>query len=185
MPLRAYWDIGVSDATTIWLPQLIGMDVRFIDYYEVENQPLAAHVEWMRSSGYGNAVCILPHDGEHRDAVTAIRYEDHLRAAGFEVRTVANQGKGAAMKRVEAGRRVFPRLWFDEKKCAAGIDALGWYHEKRDENRGVGLGPEHDWSSHGADSFGLACVDYEEPYSPASRRRYSGRSSSSNSWMAG
>jgi hypothetical protein len=25
---------------------------------------------------------------------------------------------------------------------------LGYYHERKDENRNVGLGPEHDWSSH-------------------------------------
>jgi phage terminase large subunit len=27
----------------------------------------------------------------------------------------------------------------------------------------VGLGPEHDWSSHGSDSFGLMAISYEEP----------------------
>ncbi|MGI8851983.1 MAG: PBSX family phage terminase large subunit, partial [Methyloceanibacter sp.] len=27
----------------------------------------------------------------------------------------------------------------------------------------VGLGPEHDWSSHAADAFGLMAVAYEEP----------------------
>jgi phage terminase large subunit len=32
-----------------------------------------------------------------------------------------------------------------------------------DEERNVGLGPEHDWSSHGADAFGLMCVAYEPP----------------------
>ena len=41
----------------------------------------------------------------------------------------------------------------------------GWY-QKRDEQRGIGLGPEHDWSSHSADSFGLMCVAYEEPQQP-------------------
>jgi hypothetical protein len=25
------------------------------------------------------------------------------------------------------------------------------------------LGPEHDWSSHGSDAFGLMCVAYEDP----------------------
>jgi phage terminase large subunit len=35
---------------------------------------------------------------------------------------------------------------------------LGWYHEKRDEKRGIGLGPEHDFASHGADAFGLLAV---------------------------
>jgi hypothetical protein len=42
-------------------------------------------------------------------------------------------------------------------------DALGYYHERRDENRNVGLGPEHDWSSHAADAFGYMAVAYEEP----------------------
>ena len=40
-------------------------------------------------------------------------------------------------------------MWFNEEACSAGLDALGWYHEKRDEARGIGLGPEHDWASHG------------------------------------
>ena len=31
------------------------------------------------------------------------------------------------------------------------------------ENRDIGLGPEHDWSSHGSDAFGLMCISYEEP----------------------
>jgi len=31
------------------------------------------------------------------------------------------------------------------------------------EQRVVGLGPEHDWSSHCADAFGLMAIAYEEP----------------------
>ena len=45
----------------------------------------------------------------------------------------------------------------------AGRDALGYHHERRDENRNVGLGPEHDWSSHAADGFGYMAISYEEP----------------------
>jgi phage terminase large subunit len=67
------------------------------------------------------------------------------------------------MARIEAGRRLFPAMWFNEATTSPGIDALGWYHEKRDEDRSIGLGPDHDWSSHGADAFGLMCVVYEEP----------------------
>jgi hypothetical protein len=35
--------------------------------------------------------------------------------------------------------------------------------QSKDENRDIGLGPEHDWSSHAADAFGLMAVAYEEP----------------------
>lgn len=163
MQLRAFWDIGVRDATAIWIAQFVGREIRVLDYYEAVGQPLAAHLEWLRMTGYGSALCVLPHDGAQADQITAKRFEDHIRGAGFEVRTVANQGKGAALKRVEAGRRLFPSIWFNEARTAPGLDALGWYHEKQDEARNVGLGPDHDWSSHGADAFGLMCVAYEEP----------------------
>lgn len=160
---RAYWDIGVRDATSIWIVQQQGAKMRFVDYYEAEGQDLATHLNWLRSAGHDTAECVLPHDGARKDAVTAIRYEDHIRNAGFSVRTVENQGKGAAQKRIEAARRLFDRMHFDESKCSSkGLKALGWYHEKKNEG-GYGVGPDHDWSSHAADAFGLAAIDYREP----------------------
>ena len=67
------------------------------------------------------------------------------------------------MKRIEISRRLFPSIWFNAETTQPGIDALGWYHEKRDEARNIGLGPDHDWSSHAADAFGLMCVAYNAP----------------------
>jgi phage terminase large subunit len=159
---RAYWDIGVRDATAIWVAQQKGDQMHFIDHYEASGQDLATHLEWLRSAGHANAEQVLPHDGAKQDAVTAVRFEDHIRNADFRVRTVPNQGKGAAMKRIEAARNRFNRFWFDEAKCAKGLKALGWYHEKKNEG-GYGVGPNHDWASHSADAFGLAAIDYEEP----------------------
>jgi phage terminase large subunit len=85
------------------------------------------------------------------------------------------------MMRVEAGRRLFPRIRFDSEKTEAGRDALGYYHEKKDETRNVGLGPEHDWSSHAADAFGLMCVAYEEPDGP--KREVEHRNLGEQGWM--
>jgi phage terminase large subunit len=163
MPIYAFWDIGVSDATAIWIAQWVGREIRVLDYYEAVRQPLGTHLQWLRDSGYGKAACFLPHDAAQADAYTAIRFEDHIRSAGFDTVTVKNQGKGAALKRVEAGRRLFPAIWFNEATTSAGIEALVNYHEKIDDKRNVGLGPEHDWASHGADAFGLMCVAYEQP----------------------
>lgn len=166
MPVKAFFDIGVKDATAIWVAQFVGREIRVLDYYEAVNQPLSAHLDWLRSRGYANALCVLPHDGNHADQIKAIRFEDHVKAGGFAAKTIENQGKGAALKRVEAARRLFPAIWFNEATCTAGLDALGWYHERKDEARNVGLGPDHDWSSHGADAFGLMCIAYEEPQKP-------------------
>jgi phage terminase large subunit len=168
MSIKAFWDIGgtgaKADACAIWIAQFIGKEVRALDYYEAVGQPLATHVQWLRERGWGKAHCFLPHDGATNDKVYDVSYESALRAAQFEVTVVPNQGKGAAKMRIESARRLFPSIWFNKDTTEAGRDALGWYHEKKsDDDRDVGLGPEHDWSSHGADAFGLMCVAYEPP----------------------
>lgn len=169
MTLRAFVDIGGTgaraDAFTMWIAQFVGREIRVLDYYEAVGQPLATHLEWMRERSYGpgRVQFWLPHDGSSNDKVFDVSYESALKAAGYTVTVVPNQGKGAAKARIEAGRRLFPSIWFNEQATEPGRDALGWYHEKKDDKRGIGLGPEHDWASHGADSFGLMCVAYEEP----------------------
>lgn len=172
MTLRAYWDIGgtgaKADACAIWIAQFIGKEVRVLDYYEAVGQPLSAHVAWLRSKGYDKALCVLPHDGATNDKVHAVSYESALKEASFSVRVIPNMGAGAANARIEALRRLFPAIWFNEETTSGGRDALGWYHEKRDEARGIGLGPNHDWSSHGADAAGLMAIDHaQQPQSSA------------------
>lgn len=165
LPIRVFIDIGgagaLADAFTMWVVQWVGQEIRVLDYYESIGQVLAYHVAWLRKRGYENAVLYLPHDGVNANNITGKRYEDHLRDAGFAVVVITNQGKGAAAMRIEAVRRLGPQMWFNEETTEAGRDALGFYHEKKDEQRNVGLGPEHDWSSHAADGFGMMAVAHE------------------------
>lgn len=169
LPLRIFCDIGGtgarSDAFSMWIAQFVAREVRVLDYYEAVGQPFATHLAWLRKRGYDSeaAQVWLPHDGATHDRVHDVSYESAFRSAGYRVTVVPNQGKGAASARVEALRRLFPLLWFNESTTKGGRDALGWYHEKIDERRGIGLGPEHDWASHGADAAGLMAVAYEPP----------------------
>jgi phage terminase large subunit len=165
MTLRAFIDIGgtgaKADAFTMWIVQFIGREIRVLDYYEAVGQDIGTHLAWLRNKGYTSdkLQIWLPHDGATQDKVIDISYQSALISAGYAVEVVPNQGKGAAAARIESVRRIFPRVWMDVK-CdeAGGLDALGWYHEKRDEIRGIGLGAEHDWSSHASDSFGLMAI---------------------------
>ncbi len=167
LPIRAIFDLGGSgaraDAMAIWIVQWVGQEIRVLNYFEGVGQVLAYYVNELRGAGYQKAICILPHDGVNENNITGKRYEDHLREAEFEVIVIPNQGKGAAAMRIEAARRIFPKVWFNEKTTEPGRDALGYYHERKDETRNVGLGPDHDWSSHAADAFGLMAVAYEDP----------------------
>lgn len=164
MTTRAHWDIGgtgaKADACAIWIDQWVGKEIRVLDYYEAVGQPLSTHVAWLRSRGYDKTQQVLPHDGATNDKVNKVSYESALREAGFDVKVIPNMGAGAANARIEAVRRIFPSIWFNKATTEAGVDALGWYHEKQDEARGIGLGPDHDWSSHGADAFGLMAIDH-------------------------
>lgn len=181
LTIKLFMDIGgtgaKADAFAIWAVQFVGKEIRVLNYYEAQGQPIQAHLEWMRSQGYtpGKADIWLPHDGETNDRIFDVSYRSAFEQAGYDAEVVPRQGKGAAMMRVEAVRRWLPSCWFDEEKTRAGLEALAWYHEKRDEVRGIGLGPEHDWASHGADAFGLMAVvagdlqDKAKPRGPEER----------------
>jgi phage terminase large subunit len=165
--MRLCWDIGgagaKADACAIWVVQWVGQTIRALDYIEGQGQVLAYYTNELRSRGYSKALCYLPHDGVNTNAITGLGYADHLRDAEFDVTVIPNQGAGAASMRIEAVRRILHKVWFNEETTEAGRDALGYYHERKDEQRDVGLGPEHDWSSHAADAFGLMAIAYEEP----------------------
>ena len=167
--IRLFADIGgtgaKADNFVFWAAQHVGSEIRWVNHYEQQGQPVATHLAWMRSQGYTPDRCKiwLPHDGDTQDRIFDVSYRTAFEKAGYQVVVVPNQGKGAAKARIDEGRRLFPRMRFDETKCEAGLKALGWYHEKKDDERGVGLGPDHDWSSHSADAFGLGCIAHEEP----------------------
>ena len=169
LPIKLFMDIGgtggKSDAFSIWAAQWVAREIRVLNYYEAQGQPIGTHLAWMRNNGYGpeEAEVYLPHDGSTNDRVYDVSYEAAFRGAGYKVTVIPNQGKGAAMARVDAVRKLFPMMWFNEEPCKGGIDSLGWYHENWDATRQIGLGPVHDMSSHGCDAFGLMCVAYKPP----------------------
>ena len=164
---RIYCDIGGTganaDAFTMVIAQFVGAEIRILNCYESQGQPLATHLSWLRSKNYGpdRAQVWLPHDGATYDKVYSVSYDSAMKDAGFKVTVVPNQGKGAAMARIEETRRLFGSIRFNEATTESLRDALGFYHERRHEQRDVGLGPDHDWSSHFADAFGLMSVAHE------------------------
>src|SRR3546814_17409439 len=85
MTVRTVWDIGgtgaKADATAIWIVQFISKEIRFLDYYEAVGQPLATHIQWLRSNDYETALCILPHDGAAHEKVFQTTYAGAVRLA--------------------------------------------------------------------------------------------------------
>jgi len=161
LPVHTVWDIGIGDAMAIWFFQLMGNEVRWIDYYESSGEGLLYYANVLHKK---------------RDELNYI-YGDHFAPHDIEVQEMAGAGetrKEAAAnvgirflvvprlpieERIDAVRRSFNRFWFDEVKCKQGLVALEQYHKEYDEKRREWkMRPFHDWSSHAADSIGYGAL---------------------------
>ena len=182
LPIKIFIDIGgtggKSDAFAMWAGQWVAREIRVLNYYEAQGQPVGTHLSWLRKNNYTpeESEIYLPHDGSTHDRVYDVSYETAFRGAGYKVTVIPNQGKGAASARIDEARRLFSSIYFNEETCTAGLEALGWYHERIDDKRQIGLGPTHDWASHSADAFGLMCVAYKPPRATSEEPRRANRS---------
>ena len=186
----AYIDIGgasnKSDAFAMWICQFIGKELRVTKHYEAVGQEINDHVYWLQQNDLQDVHICLPHDGNKTESLHRITWASEFKAAGFNVTILPNTGKGAALRRVQATREVWPNIWMDEEGCDeyGGLKAISWYHEKKDDVRDIGLGPCHDWSSHSSDAFGEMCLDYQRMTKPKKKEKIPYRpGTTSNGWM--
>ena len=152
------WDIGGDrDATAIWFAQLIGKEVRLIDYYESVGSDSAPHAKYVTEKPYNYAQHFIPHDaGPNRIGIDK-SYADFL--SGHGLRNITVLPAGIREHGINTARLLLARCWFDSKSCEVGIEALKMYHSKWDEkNKTLGASPVHDWASHGADAFRYLAV---------------------------
>jgi hypothetical protein len=146
------WDLGIRDATAIWFAQVVGREVRIIDYYEASGVDLGHYVREINARPYVYAGHIVPHDAQARELGTGKSRLEVLESLGLRNITLA------PLHRIEDGinavRLFVPKCWFDEQKCERGLDALKLYRSDWDDKLQVlRPGPVHDWTSHAADAF--------------------------------
>lgn len=145
------WDLGIRDATAIWFAQLVGREIRIIDYYEASGVDLGHYVREVRGKPYAYAGHIVPHDAQAKELGTGKSRLEVMEGLGLKGITLA------ANHRIEDGinavRVTLPRCWFDGKKCARGLDALRLYRAEHDPQGVLRPRPVHDWCSHAADAF--------------------------------
>ena len=146
------WDLGIRDATAIWFAQVIGREIRIIDYYEASGVDLGHYVREINLRPYVYAGHIVPHDAQARELGTGKSRLEVMESLGLKHITLA------PLHRVEDGinavRMFIPKCWFDDKKCARGVDALKLYRADYDATlQALRPQPVHDWTSHAADSF--------------------------------
>lgn len=153
------WDLGISDSMAIWFYQQLAREVRVIDYYEASGHGLEHYAGVLDKRGYLYGRHFGPHDIQVRELGTGKSRLEVARGLGIRFEVLPNQ---PVKDGIDAARMLIPRCYFDEQKCAIGLDALRQYREKIDEKRAISLGPLHDWTSHAADAFRYLALGFAE-----------------------
>jgi len=157
------WDLGMGDSTSIWVAQLVGSEVRLLDYYENHGVGLDHYVKWIKDNDYLKAQHILPHDVRVRELGTGKSRLEMLEESGLEVKIAPRMGLDDG---IQAVRRLLPRCWFNVPKVQIGLNCLRNYRRDYDEKRKIFYErPLHDWSSHGSDSFRYLALGLDEGHS--------------------
>mgnify|MGYP003585688204 FL=1 len=161
LPIYTSWDLGILDSTAIWFFQIYGKEVRVIDYYEANNEPLAHYArildEKKKEWGYMYEKHFAPHDIAARDLSSGVSREQTMATLGYRMTKGARLG---VEDRIEATRQMLKNCWFDADKCKHGVKALQNYrrefNDKLDQFKATAV---HDWASHGSDAFGEGALN--------------------------
>ena len=152
LPTHTSWDLGIGDATAVIMYQLVGPEVRIIDFIENSGVGVDWYVRELDKRPYKWGTHILPHDAEVRELGTGKSRLEVLESLGI------GRTQIVPAQRIEDGinavRVMMPAMWFDKTKCARLIDCLRAYRRSWDEKRKTFLDrPYHDFSSHASDAL--------------------------------
>ena len=152
LPVHTAWDLGIGDATAIWCMQLVGAEVRAIDYIENSGVGIDWYVRELDKRPYKWGEHILPHDADVKELGTGRSRLEVMQSLGLRnTRVLAAQ---SVEDGINAVRMLLPQMYFDAAKCERGLVCLRHYHRAWDEKRRTYQDrPYHDFSSHGADAL--------------------------------
>lgn len=159
-PVHTGWDLGIDDMTVIWLVQVIGKEIRWIDLIADNGKGLDFYVKKLKELPYVYGTHYLPHDVQVREFSSGKTRLDTLYNLGLKDIVVVKKSP------VEDGigelRKLINKSWFDAKKCDKGIEALKQYRARFDEALQTYGTPIHGWESHYADAartFAMGLVE--------------------------
>lgn len=165
-PVFTAMDLGRSDANPVWFYQMIGDEVRIIDFWESNFKEIPEIADMLRHKkseyGYQYGIHWLPHDAKPK----------RLGMGGKSILQQfldQNIGRFACVPNlsredgIQAARATLRRCYVDSEKCFTGIEHLKSYRRKYDDaKKSFSQTPEHDEHSHAADAFRYLSLSWQE-----------------------
>lgn len=167
LPTFTSWDLGMDDATGIWVFQVLGSEIRMIRYYENSGRGLSHYISWIndlrQAQGFQWEKHFAPHDIRVRELGTGKSRLEAARGLGIQFHAAKRMPISDG---IDAVRRIFSRLYFDEQGCSKGLSAIAEYTKEWDEdNKCFSDKPKHDWTSHAADALRTMAISWRDSYS--------------------
>jgi len=160
-PVATFWDLGISDAMTIWFIQKRGDWFHVIDYMEHAGKGIEFYIRELNKKPYVYAKHHMPHDVKQRELVSGKSRLNSFEDLGLRPLIAVPKVK-KKMDAVNAVRFILPLCRFDRMKCGDGIRALKNYQAEWDAKlKKFKDTPRHDWASHGADGFSCFALGQE------------------------
>lgn len=164
LPVHTAWDLGIGDSTAIWFFQIIGNEIRVVDFYESHGQGLPHYAQMLKAKGYKYGDDWVPHDAKVRELGTGRTRVETLQALGRKPKLVPAH---TLMDGINATRETLRHCWFDEERTDYGLDALRQYRSEYKEDEAVFTDkPLHDWTSHAADAFRYLAMAWKAMQAP-------------------
>ena len=177
LPVTTAWDLGMRDATAIWFMQIVGNEVRIIDFAVFHGAGLPAIAKALREKPYVYDEHLLPHDVEVRELGTGVSRIETLHRLGISARVIPRINARTDFEedeRIEAVRNMLPRCYFNTGSPGVreGLEGLRLYRREENERTGeLSARPEHDWASDYADAFGHLAQGITTRIAPTTRPR--------------
>lgn len=144
------WDLGFNDANSIVFFQVIGKEIRIIDYEEGSGESLAHWIRIVKSKPYSYGKHIAPHDIIVKEYSSGVSRQTTARQLGI---SFIPAQRTEIIPGIDAVRAMLNSCWMDERKCEKLIKALDNYKKDWDDRNACWRSqPLHNWASHGADS---------------------------------
>lgn len=170
LPVHTAWDLGgggLSGATSIWFIQIVGNEVRLVDYHGSNGHGLPYYAKLLKEKPYTYGSHLWPHDGEHPAFV-----DDGTRAQVAEnlgIKPIVIP-KGVLADGIQATRDLLARVVIDKERCNDGWEGLTNYQREWDARLKVFRNaPRKDWASHPADALRTLATGENFIEGPASR----------------
>jgi hypothetical protein len=155
-PVHTAWDLGYRDDTAIWWYQVVGGEVRVIDFYAVSGADIRAIAEVVVNKGYTYGKHHLPHDARAKTLAAAGKSIIEQLAAHLGFANLAVVPELSVQDGIQAVRKTLPHCYFntDNEDVRTGLSDLRTYQRQWDDKRQMFKEqPLHDWSSNPADAF--------------------------------